>query len=258
MWVYVVVLELLYVVAGLVIAFIATMGGIGGGVFMVPLFYYAGLSIEKAVATSKFVIMFSSAMGTASYARLKRIPYRLGIPMLAGMVPASFIGAYLTARLDPSILKFLIGLFVTYYGVRLIATYIKKRINHLGEDDGVPSIPPYKGFIIGVFSGLIAGITGTGGGAINMPLFIGVLKIPIHVAVALSIFLIFPSAVAAVYQHVSAGMVVYDIGVPFAIGSLIGAIIGPRMANRLKPQPLRLVIAFILIYIGARMLSSIF
>lgn len=251
-------MELLYVAAGLVIALIATMGGIGGGVFMVPLFFYAGLSIEKAVATSKFVIVFSSAMGTASYARLRRIPYRLGIPMMAGMIPSSFLGAYLTAMLDPAILKFLIGLFVVYYGVRLITTYIKKRLNSLGEEDVVPSIPFYKGFIIGVFSGFIAGITGTGGGAINMPLFLGILKIPIHVAVALSIFLIFPSALAAVYQHASAGIIVYDVGIPFALGSLIGALIGPRMANSLKPQPLRLVIGFILIYIGIRMLSTIF
>ncbi len=44
------------------------------------------------------------------------------------------------------------------------------------------------------------------------------------------------------------------IALPFAAGALIGAQIGPRIALRIKPNTLRLVVAVILIIVAVRML----
>ncbi len=113
-----------------------------------------------------------------------------------------------------------------------------------------------KSVIVGLFSGFIAGLTGTGGGAINMPLFIGWLNLSIHTAVALSSLTIFPSALVAAIQHLSTGNVVLRIAAPYAAGSIIGASIGSRISSNLPTQKLKLYVSIILMIAGIRMLLS--
>ena len=251
-----------YVVAGFLIGFAATMAGIGGGAFMVPFFYFLGYEINNAVGTSKFVIVFISLFGTINYIRLGKVPIRQGLYILAGMIPASYLGAYLTVFLGSLYLRLVVGLFITYYSIRLIHGFIKyrsrtgldKREDDNANDRVYTSIP--KSIAIGLLSGLIAGLTGTGGGAVNMPLFIGLLGIPVHYAVALSTFTIFPSAVAAAVRHVLNNDVVYGLALPFAVGSIVGASLGPRVATKLSPQWLRLFIGIVLLYAGTRIVAS--
>ncbi len=250
-----------YVLAGFLIGFAATMAGIGGGAFMVPFFYFLGYEINNAVGTSKFVIVFISLFGTLNYIRLKKVPITQGLYILAGMMPASYLGAYLTAFLGSYYLRLVVGLFITYYSLRLIHGFIKHRAGKSGKQENdadndrvYASIP--KSIAIGLLSGLVAGLTGTGGGAVNMPLFIGLLGIPVHYAVALSTFTIFPSAVVAAIRHVLNNDVVYSLALPVALGAVVGANIGPRVATKLSPQWLRLFIGLVLLYAGARIILS--
>ncbi len=251
-------LELLYFATGLLIGLTATIAGIGGGVFMVPLFYFIDNDLSTAIGTSKFIIMFISLIGTINYSRLIRIHYRNGLWILASMAPLAYIGAYTSVMIDKNILRLFIALFILYYSSRLLLGVLKTRITGnqpVEADPSITRIPAKKGLIIGAISGLIAGITGTGGGAVNMPLFLGVLRLPVHYAVALSTFLIFPSAVAAAIQHICTGQVDYSIATPFLLGAATGALFGPRIAVRLSRDKLRLIIGVVLLYVSLRMLG---
>lgn len=258
------VIEMLsYVLMGVAVGLLSTIAGIGGGVFMVPLFYFIGLSISSAVGTSKFVILFISLIGSIKYLRLKRVLPRVSILVLIGMMPFSYIGALMTTTIERALLKTIVALFILLYGARLLYTYSRARRICGGNccssrSSGVGEEAYYSRWyllvLVGCFSGLIAGLTGTGGGVINMPLFLSVLKIPIHYAVATSTFTIFPASITATVRHVIDEEVAYDIAIPFTIGSVIGAFIGPHIALSMKPKHLRILIGVVLVVVGIRML----
>ncbi len=250
---------LVYLVSGIVISLFSSMAGIGGGVFMVPLFYFLGLNINEAVATSKFVVTFISFTASMNYLKSHKVPIKQGFFILLGMVPASFMGAYLSSALYSSLLKLFVAFFILYYSIRLIHSYILSRNGSIKEnmlDNNSMIMSAMKSVIVGLFSGFIAGLTGTGGGAINMPLFIGWLNLSIHTAVALSSLTIFPSALVAAIQHLSTGNVVLRIAAPYAAGSIIGASIGSRISSNLPTQKLKLYVSIILMIAGIRMLLS--
>ena len=247
-----------YASIGVTISLLSSMAGIGGGVFMVPLFYFLGLGMSNAVGTSKFVITFISFVSMVNYLRSGRVDYRVGLAALAAMLPSSYVGAYLSGSLDSSILKFIVGSFIMIYSLRLLSMYVRRRVRKEGEEsDHVvdPSLNTLlKCAFVGFIAGFIAGITGTAGGSVNMPLYTMVLGMPIHNAVATSFFTIFPTSVMATTQHVLRSEVVYDIAIPFATGSLVGASIGSRLATKMRPQALRLIIGCVLLVTSVKML----
>jgi len=248
-----------YAVLAIAISLLSSMAGIGGGVFMVPLFYFLGLGMNEAVGTSKFVITFISLVSVINYLRSGKVNYRVGLVALSTMLPSAYVGAYLSGSLDSSVLKIIVGLFIMLYSVRLLSTYVRKKIRREGErdryDGGSPPLNTLlKCAFVGLVAGFVAGITGTAGGSVNMPLYTTVLGMPIHYAVATSFFTIFPTAVIATTQHVLHNEVVYDMAVPFVLGSLIGASIGSRLAVKMRPQTLRLIIGCVLLVTSVKML----
>jgi len=84
-------------IGGLALAFVggivAGMLGLGGGVIVVPALTIAlGMSIHSAVATSAFIMIFTSTAGTVTNMGLNTIDYGLGIAIAAGLVLGTQIG----------------------------------------------------------------------------------------------------------------------------------------------------------------------
>jgi len=80
--------------------------------------------------------------------------------------------------------------------------------------------------------GFIACLTRTGWGAINMPLFIAFLKLPINTAVALSVFTMFPSALPTIIKHIVLNKINYAVATSFLVGAMIESNIGPENINK--------------------------
>ncbi len=251
----------LYILLGLAVSTTASIAGIGGGVFMVPILYHIGLPINAAIGTSKTVIVFVSTASAASYLRKGKVNLKIGLPIMVSDTIGSYIGAYLVPRVPQYYLKILIALFILYYSTRLIYKYFKER-NKTNQATttsptslSTPGIRLAYAGALGMIVGIIAGLTGTGGGALLMPVLTGFLGMPIHEAVATSMFIMTLGAVTAAVRHAINGDIVYSVALPMAIGALIGAsLIGPRIALNMKPQTLRLTVGVILFIVAMRML----
>ncbi len=254
--------QIVYVLLGVFVAGIATMVGIGGGVFFIPIFYlFLGLNIENAIATSKFIITFVSLTGAINYFRAGKVPLKLSLYVLATMIPFSYIGATISTDLSDFNLSIVVAVFIIYYSIRLL--YKTIRIQRINSDplfsiqvENLSARTSLLAVLSGSLSGFIAGLTGTGGGVVNMPLFLALLGLPVHNAVALSTFVIFPSAIIATVRHILDHKVIYDIALPFTIGAVAGAFIGPRLAIRLEARKLRFFIAVVILLVGLRMLFN--
>jgi len=114
-------MEVLLPVLGFLIGTIASMVGVGGGVFIVPLLTLVyEFSPSHAVGTSLATIVFTSLASTAHYSRQKRIYYKTGSILAISTVPGAYLGAYLTEIVQEQMLGLIFGVFVLLVALRMI------------------------------------------------------------------------------------------------------------------------------------------
>lgn len=110
-----------------------------------------------------------------------------------------------------------------------------------------------KNTIIGILTGFINGIFGSGGGTLLVPILNNIIKIEEHKshATALSVIIFLSSASSVIY--ISKGT--YDIGLTLqvACGSIVGGIIGAKLLSKLTGKFLRISFGIIMIIAALRM-----
>lgn len=111
----------------------------------------------------------------------------------------------------------------------------------------------FKNSLIGLFTGFINGVFGSGGGTLLVPILNNIVKVEEHKshATALAIIVFLTGASSAVY--ISKGT--YDIGLTFkvAIGSIIGGVIGAKILCKVTGKFLRISFGSIMIIAALRM-----
>ena len=110
-----------------------------------------------------------------------------------------------------------------------------------------------KNTIIGLFTGFINGVFGSGGGTLLVPILNNILKVEEHKshATALAI-IIFLSATSSVI-YISKGTYDVKLTIQAAIGSIIGGIIGAKLLCKVTGRFLRISFGVIMIIAALRM-----
>jgi len=104
------------------------------------------------------------------------------------------------------------------------------------------------------FAGVLAGFFGVGGGALQVPVLIMLLGVPVEIATATSALMIVVSALTGAMTHIQLGNIAYEF-IPFIIVSVVvGAQIGVQVQRRTGPRTLRRLFALFLVVIGLRMI----
>ncbi len=110
-----------------------------------------------------------------------------------------------------------------------------------------------KTMLIGLITGFINGIFGSGGGTILVPALNNILKIEEHKshATALSIIIFFTLTSSFIY--VKNG--IYDLHITYkvVIGSILGGMIGAKLLNKFSGKKLRLIFGIFMILASLRM-----
>ena len=99
---------------------------------------------------------------------------------------------------------------------------------------------------------------GVGGGFIMVPAMLYILGMGAQVVVGTSLFQILFVTIAATMMHsVTTRAVDIVLSVLLLIGSVTGAQIGARFANRLRPEYLRLALAAMVLLVALRMVLGL-
>ena len=107
---------------GFLVSIVASMTGVGGGIFFVPLLTLAyGFAPSNAVGTSLMVIVFSALSASLGFARQKRIFFKTGLLLTILTVPGALVGASLTSILPSEVLGLVFGVFLVIVAVRMVA-----------------------------------------------------------------------------------------------------------------------------------------
>jgi len=251
------------------IGIIAAMVGVGGGVFIVPfLTQVFDLNPVEAVGTSLATIVFTSLSSTVSYSRQKRIDYRIGAILTVATIPGAIAGAYTATIIESKLLGLIFGFFLVFVACqmmlrlpfsRLVPTkkgksWHRKILDSYGtvfEYDADVKLSFPLSFLGGFFSGLL----GIGGGTIVVPIMHLVANIPIHVAVATSMFTMIFTTISGVATHLLLETTIsFDYVIFLALGVIFGAQVGAYLSKRTSVKNLKRIFGAVLLFVSVRMI----
>lgn len=110
-----------------------------------------------------------------------------------------------------------------------------------------------KLIIIGLFTGIINGLFGSGGGTIIVPSLIFIIGLEDHKSHATAISIILPLSIVSTIIYASHGVLKLSIALWVAIGGVIGGFIGAKLLNKVPSNILRKVFGVFMIAAAIRM-----
>ncbi|HXF50301.1 MAG TPA: sulfite exporter TauE/SafE family protein [Dehalococcoidia bacterium] len=111
-----------------------------------------------------------------------------------------------------------------------------------------------RGALTGAAGGLFSGLTGVGGGAVMVPMLVGLLRLSQHRAHGTSLAIIVFVASAAAVPYALAGNIDWPLAGMLAAGAALGVYAGARAMQRIPARQLRVLFGLFLLATSIRLL----
>ncbi len=233
----------------MLIAFVMTMTGRGGGNFYMLALVFSGISMNLSASTGQFVLMCSSLMATILFSKQKMNHWKLTILLGVLIFVSALSGGYLGHYFDDKILKIIFAVVMCLAALLML----RKPKQHLKSDrKWIVSLKSngeeyHVNLLVTVpivlLTGFISGMVGVSGGSFLVPLMLLTMSVPMHIAVGTSTTLVTISAAAGFFGHLGAGIFDFQLAIPLAIGGFIGGFFGAKIALKSKPKNLKYLFA---------------
>jgi uncharacterized membrane protein YfcA len=248
---------------GLLIGFIGSLLGGGGGFYFIPvLTLIFGVPAQIAVATSLAATLPIGIVGSVGHYKNGNINLRLGLAFAIAGIFGALSGASLTHIMTTGQLKATFGVYSILMAlIMLIGAWREKRADSNGTT--IPEKTNLQKISRGSFFGFLAGIiTGTFGTSGTAPVQAGLfsMRIPIKIVVGTSLMVSCVNTFSALGAHFLVGEIDLTLVYFLTAGTIIGAIIGPRFLAGIKigraEGPIRLWYAYGMIAFGIIMIVT--
>jgi len=229
----------------LILSILFSMGGAGGAMAIVPVLNFLGIDFTVAKALGLFA--GASTTITASVMNIihKSVEYKFVLPIAAIMLLFAPLGAYSSAFINESVVKFLFMLFLFYSAT--IMMFSKKKVLFDVESNLIL-------LAIGALVGFLAGLLGVGGGNVLIPLLTLFGYAPKRVAIAVSFIVPF-SALSSFFTYASYVSLDWKLLAVVALCAIIGGYIGNYMMYfKLKQSHIKKIMAGLLYLLALKML----
>jgi uncharacterized membrane protein YfcA len=220
--------------AGAVIGVLFGLFGVGGSSFATPVLGFLGVPGLVAVAAPLPATIPAAVAGAAAYVRRGQLDRNVARWSIIGGVPATVVGALLSAAVGGKALLMASGVVLAVVGVRiLLPVSAASRLAGRARRRAIVVIPAAAG--IGFFTGLLA----NGGGFLLVPLFVLVLGLTMPESAGTSLVVISVLAVPTLATHWALGHIDWGVAGAFAAGAIPGAVAGSRLVTHLPAERLR-------------------
>jgi uncharacterized membrane protein YfcA len=108
---------------------------------------------------------------------------------------------------------------------------------------------------VGLFTGVVSGLMGIGGGNVLVPASTILLGLDQHQAQGVSLLVIIPTAISGTLSHYRRGNVNVRVAQLLIPGAVIGGLLGARLAQGIPSDQLRIIFGIILFYFALRYLG---
>lgn len=209
---------------------VGTVGG-GGAILALPVLVY-GLDqgVSSASTASLIVVALGASVGAGSQARNGHLCWRVAFTFSAPAAVGAYVGTIANTEVSP---RTLVLMFVPVMLAAAVLTYRRGDDGCVDEDVGDCPDPSLRraggaGFVIG----LMTGFFGVGGGFVIVPALVLALGFTMAEAVGTSLLVITINSAVALSTRLQAGAIEWKTVIPFTLASLIGVIVGSRLASK--------------------------
>ncbi len=256
-------------------AILGSMLGLGGGVFLVPIFtLFFAVDQKVAIGASAVAVVTNSIVGSSVHLRSRFTNLRLAMLLQVATAAGATAGAVIGVYANPSIVNAIFGGVLVYAAVsmavrrqaaatgdsidedrlRLGAVY---RDPAAKDPDTLVRYAPQRvpvGLGVSGVAGMLSGMLGVGGGVIQVPAMNLLMRVPVKAAAGTSSFMVGITAVATASVFYAQGKIDPTVVVPAMVGIFVGSQLGSRLTRRIRTQNLVVLFVLILLYLGISLL----
>lgn len=258
----------LLLVIGAFAGVLAGLLGVGGGIVLVPAFFYAFSVLgydspqlmQICLGTSLATIIVTSARSVASHHRKAAVDWPILRSFAPGIIIGAVVGVIVVSLLRSETLQAIFGVLAFVVGL-----YMAFGRPHWRLGQQMPT--GLARIVLSPSVGFLSVLMGIGGGSFGVPLM-SLYGVPIHRAVATAagfgVLIAMPSVVGFLLLPIPA-----VAQPPFSVGAvnfvafglvvamtLLTAPLGVRLAHAMDPKPLKRVFAVFLIFVALNMLRQ--
>lgn len=263
--------------AAAIAAILGSMLGLGGGVFLVPIFtLFFGIDPKIAIAASAVSVITNSVVGSRIHLRNGFTNIRLAMLLGVTTVTGAIVGAVIALVANASVLNFIFGLVLLAAAISMLVRRqaaipnsppgepdpFELRAAYLDRATGaevcyVPHRVPL-GLGASGFAGILSGLLGVGGGVIQVPMMNLLMRVPMKAAAGTSSFLVGMTSVATATLFYADGKIDARVVVPAMIGIFAGGQLGSTFTSRMKTANLVMIFVVIMVYLAVSMILKSF
>lgn len=252
---------------GIIVGFVASFLGIGGGAIMVPvlLFVFTSTPLTAIVGISLATIFFNSLLNTYSFYKIYGASsFTDSKKFIFGTIPGSILGSFLLLYTPEKIVKMLFACFLLLQTFKLL----KKIFAKIQESEVIKELP-YS--VIGFIGGVISSLTGLGGGAVFVPLIKSstniktknITMVSNHIMVLATFIGLLPLLIQKVstnlpFTHLEIGSVNFGIVFMIVAGSFVSRPIGLKFNNKISDHKKSIILAGVFLILAVKILTKEF
>ena len=250
---------------GLVVGIASSLFGVGGGIITIPALFalLPNLPVQTVVGSSLLVTFFISLVNLRNFWKSGLRPdINVLKPMMISAAIGALGGSLLAEYLQKSTIKLIFAVMITLVAIQILIDRLRK------SAQGKFVINHYKSSLVGLTGGMASGLTGIGGGAVMVPLFIKFLKMPIK-KVSLYSNCVMPCGVLVgsltflsmktptighdVLKTFQFGQLNLAISALIALGSFATSSLGVRASQKISRELLQYLLALLLLIVACKL-----
>ncbi|MCY3413130.1 MAG: sulfite exporter TauE/SafE family protein [Candidatus Heimdallarchaeota archaeon] len=272
-------MSLIYLLVALIsilVSSVSIIGGLGGGILLIPILTIGfGFPLKIVIGSVLISLSIPASIGAFGAWRRDELDLRLAILFEIPTIIGAYFGARYSVSASDMQISLTFGVIAIFLSIQMIHKANQTRMGVLPKQSKfwkfIGSIPPvyefskgeYKYYVsisslfcAGIIIGFLAGLLGVGGGWIKSPLLILGFGIPPFIATGTAIFMILITSITGGLTHIMYGVSDSSLILALMIGLGIGALVGNKLKEKLKSYQISFIIGIILVIVSMLMIYT--
>jgi uncharacterized membrane protein YfcA len=220
-------------------------GGASGYLALMGLYHFSPEIMKPSALIMNIVV---SLMAFVQYMRTAPLNKKLFLPLIAGSIPAAFLGARI--ELDANLYKKILAVVLLFPVLRLFGLFGKSTTTKKDFD-------PFLIVIIGIVIGFISGMIGIGGGILLSPIILFLGWAEMKETATISSLFIFLNSISGLVSLVTKGISIEPtiylwVGIA-VLGGIVGAWYGSK---KFENTLLKKILGVVLLIASVKLLTE--
>lgn len=240
------------IVVGLGAGLLSGMFGVGGGILVVPgLVLFAKMDQRMAHGTSLAAVLPISVSSLVTYWAHDHVDWSVAFFLAVGAVVGAVLGTRLLHVLPHRTLAIAFAALLVVTAVRLFMQSTGEGRQTLTAGMCVALV------VVGLVTGILAGLLGVGGGVVMVPAMMMLLSLPSAMAKGTSVAVIIPTSIIGTLRNRYAENTDLRAGSIVGVAGIVTAVVGGWISARMSDTVSNLLFACLLLVVAVRLVVQV-